>query len=150
MFLEHGIRDWNMYILYLSVTRVGDRFILIVFQSNVPERSIRDVLDVNPFHFELSLPFVLTPDGGWGLMVHSTHHLCHPTEVSRRIHRIKQVNGAFTVTLTPGVIQPLVSWNGNPSNEMDPMDAGLFGRHIPWSVLHQISYLIDRWMSSSE
>ena len=50
-------------VLYLSVTGIRHGFILVILESNMSERRIRNVLDVDPFHFELPLPLVLTPNG---------------------------------------------------------------------------------------
>ena len=47
---------------FLRVPGAGDRLELVVFEPDVLQLVIRNVLDVNPIHIEFPLPLWIAPD----------------------------------------------------------------------------------------
>lgn len=70
----------------LGVSRIRNRFVLIVLELNVPQLHIRHVLHVYPTYAKLALPLVLGPDTTVALIVDGRDHLRHATEVAGPIH----------------------------------------------------------------
>ena len=47
---------------FLGVPGAGDGFVLVIFETDVPQLMIWHVLNVDPAHIELALPFWITPN----------------------------------------------------------------------------------------
>lgn len=117
--LPFGIRH------FLYVTRMGHRFVFIVLQTNVAQMRIGHVLNVHPFHLELTLPLVLVPYARHRVVVNGRHHLGNATEMSRTVDREEQVNETCVVfALAESLIQTLISVIGGTPNLVfyAPMD----------------------------
>lgn len=94
----------------LCVSRVGHRLVLVVFELNVSQLHIRNILYVNPTDAKLTLPLVLRPDTTVALIVNRGDHLRHTAEMTGSIHRKKQIKGrTFATCLSVSLIQPLIT-----------------------------------------
>ena len=79
----------------LRVSGIGDGFVLVVFQADVPQLRVGNVLDVNPLDFELSFPLVLEPDTRGPVVVNVAHHLSHSAKVTRAVDAVEQQHGTL-------------------------------------------------------
>lgn len=90
---EHSRQKWlltcpevesSTYLL--GVPAIRHRLVVIVFQDNMTELAIWDILNNMPRYRESAIPLVLLPvvDTFW--KINTTCHLCHSTKLSTRIH----------------------------------------------------------------
>ena len=93
----------------LRVARVCHRFVLIVLQSDVTQLTVRNVLNIYPFHFNLAFSLILGPHTRSGIIVQGGHHLCHPTKVSTSIYAEEQVQRTFALTFTVGSVHTFIA-----------------------------------------
>ena len=65
---------------FLGVPGAGDGFVLVIFETDVLQLMIWHVLNVDPAHIELALPFWITPNacGKYGIGMKT-----RPTPLSR-------------------------------------------------------------------
>lgn len=94
----------------LRVARVCDGFVLVVFQPNLTQLAVRDVLDVDPAHLEGALPLVLRPNARDRVVVDGRHHLGDPAKVARPVDGEEQIDhAALFFALAVRLIEPLVA-----------------------------------------
>ena len=95
---------------FLCISRIGHRFILVVFQPNMPQLAIGHVFHVNPLNLELTFKLVLHPNATSGIgIVQGAQHFRHSTKMSRSVDREKEENRPGTSLGLEGRVQPLVA-----------------------------------------
>ena len=117
--LEHHFAFFRRH--FLCISRIGHRFILVVFQPNMPQLAIGHVFHVNPLNLELAFKLVLHPNATSGIgIVQGAQHFRHSTKVSRSVDREKEENGACASLGLEGRVQPLVAvLRGTPDFVLD-------------------------------
>lgn len=94
----------------LCVSRVGHRLVLIIFELNVSQLHIRNILHVYPTDAKLTLPLILRPNTTVALIIDRRDHLRHATEMAGSVHREEQIKRrTFATSLPISLIQPLVA-----------------------------------------
>ena len=90
MFLDDNL--WipnNTYLL--SVSAVGNWFVVIIFKYNVTKLTIGYIFNNMPLNRELACPLILLPIIYTFIIIYRPHHLGHPTELGTSIHLHKVV-----------------------------------------------------------
>lgn len=100
----------------LSVSRISNRLIFIIFQTNMPQLHIRDILNINPAHLKLSLPLILRPHRAISVVVHVRNHLGHSTEMSGTVNRKEQKNRTIRFAFMKSLVEALVAVLGAAPN----------------------------------
>ncbi len=93
----------------LCVSGVGHWLILVVFQTNVPQLAVGNVLHKDPAHIEAALPLVLRPYARTSVVVHGRTHLGHAAEVPAAIHAEEQVERPFVGQRTVSSVKTLIA-----------------------------------------
>ena len=94
-YLEHHYALVGQH--FLRVARVGHRLVLVVLQTNVTQRRVGHVFDVDPAHAKLSAPLVLRPHGQRRRHVHRRRHLGHAAKVARTVDGKVKVHRTFAI-----------------------------------------------------
>ena len=78
-------------------------------EFDVAQAGIRNVPDKDPADFEDTLPLVRSPNSAASRVVDWSQHLCHATEVTRRVDTEEEVNRTASGSLLESLIEPLVA-----------------------------------------
>lgn len=104
----------------LRVAAVGDGLVLVVWQGDVAELLVGDVLDKYPPHLKDAFPDVLRPHRARRVVVHGREHLRHALEVARAVDREEEVDGPLARRLLEGRVEARVALLGaGPDRKLD-------------------------------
>lgn len=87
----------------LAVSAVGHRFSVVIFECDMSEFFVGNVLQEDPFDVELTLPFIfLCPGIKLLIDINTVDHLSHSQELATGVHTEKQLEGTFVAVFSPG------------------------------------------------